>query len=203
MADASSGIAALAIAGLGVVISGAGLAFVAVQVRLAKKQLEHLLSTADFELRRGRQQTTVEFYMATVAHVNEWRAHLPDDWDKLAIDRYVRKAHGRSGRGALIRLVSYLGYFEALATAVHADVYDFHILNSIAGSRILNIATNYQDFFAHRRQDVDATTAYREITWLGCKIADARHKERPCQKLTLPSGACCAVYEATRERPTG
>jgi len=141
---------ALVIAGL--TLNALGVAFVGVQVLLAKRQLKHLHSTANDEIARVRKQATIEFYMSTAAQVNEWRTHLPDDWDRDAIDELVSKIYPSPGAGlpqggntasdqlSVRRLASYLGFFEALATAVHKGVYDLETLDAVAGSRIINIS---------------------------------------------------------------
>jgi hypothetical protein len=77
--------------------------------------------------------------MTTMQKVSEWRSILPDDWDRPGIDAYLSSAYGRDGRAKIEILASYLQYFKAMAVAVRFDIHDLSVLDSIAGSRIMNI----------------------------------------------------------------
>jgi len=67
-----------------------------------------------------------------------------------------------------------LQYFEALAVAVRSGSYDLTVLDSIAGSRIINICENYQSFFDKRRVEVGTSKAYEHLEWLGDEIRKHR-----------------------------
>lgn len=84
---------------IGLVINGLGLVFVAVQLVLGRRQIRR-------EAARLRRQSTIDFYMVTLERVSEWRASLPNDWDKATIDRYVDSAYSRRGKVKLQRLAS-------------------------------------------------------------------------------------------------
>lgn len=159
---------------IGLAINGLGLAFVAVQVVLARQQIRDGLEQSKREAGRLQRQSTIDFYMATAEKVSEWRAVLPNDWDKEAIDQYVNSAYRKKDSSKLQTLASYLGFFESLAVAVRSDIYDLAVLDQIAGSRIMNIAQNYQEFFVKRRIEVGADTAYRSLEWLGGEICKRR-----------------------------
>ena len=158
----------------GLVLNGAGLVFVATQVVLARQQLRHNLAQSVEEAKRIKRQATIEFYMATMAKVNEWRSILPGDWDRPRIDAFTREVYGRKGAGKMLILATYLAYFEALAVAVRGNVYDLAVLDAIAGSRILNICQNYQVFFERRRKEVGSDLAYHNLEWLGREIQRVR-----------------------------
>lgn len=160
---------------IGLVINGTGLIFVATQVVLARRQLVHLQTVTETEVMRGRRQATIEFYMTTVHQVSEWRTALPGDWNKAAINDFVKCAYDSTDSGKLHHLTRYLGFFETLAAAVSVEIYALEVIDSIAGSRIINIAENYHPFFERRRIEVGADSAYRKLEWLGVRLQDLRN----------------------------
>ena len=159
---------------IGLTLNAAGLAFVATQVALARRQLEHLQRVTEAEVARGKRQAAIDFYMGAAPRIAAWRKALPNDWDKPAIEKFVRAALADPDHPALQDLAAYLGFFEALAVSVSSDVYDLAVLDAIAGSRICNIATNYRTFFEHRRREAKADSAYRELEWLCRRIQELR-----------------------------
>ncbi len=162
---------------IGLSVNGAGLIFIAAQVVLARRQLKENLSQAAREAARIKRQATIEFYMSTMQKVSEWRSVVPDDWDKPKIEAFTRSVYRRNAKAKMLALASYLGYFEALAVAIRADIYELTVLDAIAGSRILNICQNYQQFFTLRRNQVGTVHAYENLEWLGKKIAKLRALE--------------------------
>jgi hypothetical protein len=159
---------------IGLAINGIGLIFVATQVVLARRQLQDNIDLSTREALRLKRQATIDFYMSTIQKVNEWRSLLPDEWDKPAVEKYVDKAYGHGGKNELHVLAAYLQYLEALAVAVRSGIYDLDVLNSIIGSRIINICENYQPFFDKRRAEVGTSKAYENLEWLGNEILKYR-----------------------------
>lgn len=162
---------------VGLAINGIGLIFVAVQVVLARRQLRLNLNQSVKEAERVKCQATIESYMATMQRVSEWRAVLPDDWDRHAIDAYVTDAYRSRNKDKKRVLANYLQYYEALSVAVLSGIYDLDVIDSIGGSRIINIAENYQAFFAKRRKEVGADTAYRNIENLAKELSALRNSD--------------------------
>jgi hypothetical protein len=158
----------------GVLINAIGLAFVAIQVILARRQLLHAQRVNEVETARMKRQATIDFYMTTVEQRTGWRSILPDDWDAAAIEQFIKSAYTEQGPRKLQVIVDYLGYFEALAVAVASDVYDIETLDSIAGSRIRRIATNYKPFFERARVAANAPSLYVELEWLGEQLETLR-----------------------------
>ena len=160
-------------------VGGAGLAFVAWQVLLARKQLKQAQEASAREVARGKRQATIDFYMTTVDQRSQWRAILPDDWDEAAIHAFIHKALTTGDVNQNRCLVDYLGYFETLAVAVSARVYDIEILDSLAGTRIRRIATNYRPYFLAARNTSGVAALYVELEWLGERLREAREKRGP------------------------
>ena len=159
---------------IGLAINGAGLVFVATQVVLARRQLRDNLVLSSRETLRVKRQATVDFYMATMQKVGEWRSALPDDWDTRKIDVYVHSAYRLGGKGRRLTLANYLAYFETLAVAIRAGIYDLAVFDSIAGSRIINICDNYHKFFLARRREVGSDLAYINLEWLAAELRGLR-----------------------------
>src|SRR5690348_14691929 len=109
---------------IGLAINGVALIFVGTQVVFARRQLRHNLDRSAKEADRVKRQATIESYMATMQRVGEWRSVLPDDWDKPAIDAYIKSAYSRKDkdRHKIKVLANYLQYYEALAVAVLSGV---------------------------------------------------------------------------------
>lgn len=156
---------------IGLAINGIGLVFIAVQVVLARRQLRDNNDLSTKENLRIKRQATIDFYMATVERVAEWRSILPDDWDGPAITAYMKSLYsGQRDKEKMLVLASYLAFWEALAVAIRAGIYDLAVFDSIAGSRILNICDNYQGFFVARRKEVGTDLAYVNLEWLAAEL---------------------------------
>ena len=160
---------------IGLVINGIGLVFIAVQVVLARRQLRENNDLSTKENLRIKRQATIDFYMATVEKVAAWRSILPDDWDGPGIDTYTKSLYsGRRDKEKMLVLAGYLAFWEALAVAIRAGIYDLAVFNSIAGSRILNICDNYRNFFVARRKEVGSDQAYVNLEWLAAELRTFR-----------------------------
>jgi hypothetical protein len=159
---------------IGLAINGVGLIFIATQVVLARRQLRHNLSLSSKEAERVKRQATIESYMATMQRVGEWRSMLPDEWDRQAIDAYIRDSYRPRGKDKVKVLANFLQYYEALSVAVLSGIYDRDIIDSIGGARIINIAENYETFFTKRRKEVGADTAYRNLELLARQLRELR-----------------------------
>jgi hypothetical protein len=160
---------------IGLVINGIGLVFIAVQVVLARRQLRDNNELSAKENLRIKRQATIDFYMGTVEKVAGWRSVLPDDWDRPQIDAYTESLYsGQRDKEKMLILANYLAFWEALAVAIRAGIYDLAVFDSIAGSRILNICDNYQKFFAARREEVGTRLAYVNLEWLAAELRTFR-----------------------------
>jgi hypothetical protein len=161
------------------VINGAALIFLGGQVALARRQLRYAQQVTAAEDARRRSQATIDFYMATIDKVIRWREDLPNDWDSAAIERLITEAYETNDDRRQRQIAVYLGFFETLAVAVRHGVYDLNVIDDIAGSRLLNISSNYETFFKRRRIQVGAQTAYENLVWLGKELATLPSRRTP------------------------
>lgn len=157
---------------IGLLINAAGLAFVATQVVLARRQLQHGQQIRDDEILRGKRQATIDFYMESVEQRRHWASVLPDDMNAQAVAEFVEAAFESDDKVKLQHITNYLGFFEALAVAVAADVYDLEILDSMDGSTIRKVAANYRPYFERARQIHDAPAFFTELEWLGRQLQE-------------------------------
>jgi hypothetical protein len=170
-----AGLSTTALLGVaGLLINGLGLGFVAIQVVLARRQLQHAQNVNQTEVTRGKRQSTIDFYMTTVEIRTKWKAVLPDDWETAAIHEFIEAAYASNDKAMLGCIVDYLGYFEALAVAIASEVYDLQILDSIAGTRIRSIARNYKPYFERARVVNGVPSLYVELEWLGERLEALR-----------------------------
>ncbi len=159
---------------IGLALNAAGLGFVAVQVILARRELRNSQEINNAEIVRRKRQSTIDFYMTTVEQRARWKETLPDDWDESAIEQFIRTAFKKRDRVKLRCLADYFGYFEALAVAVAADVYDLEIIDSLAGARIIHIAQHYKEYFERVREATGVDDLYVELEWLARSLQDLR-----------------------------
>ena len=162
----------------GLLANGIGLVFVASQVVLARRQFRHSQEAQHAETIRRKRQSTVDFYMTTVDVRTKWKAVLPDDWEEEKIRKFIHSAYRSRDRTKLQCITDYVSYFETLAVAVAAEVYDLEILDSIAGTRITSIAKNYRPFFERVRSMTGKPSLYVELESLGEKL-QAMRASRP------------------------
>jgi hypothetical protein len=155
-------------------VNGIGLSFVASQVALARRQFRLSQRTQHAEIIRRKRQSTIDFYMTTADVRARWKAILPDDWEGAEIHKFIRAAYRSRDRTKLQYIIDYLAYFDALAIAVAAEVYDIDILDSLAGSRIRSIAKNYEPFFERARRSTGVSALYVELESLGEKLQAMR-----------------------------
>jgi hypothetical protein len=188
---------------IGLIINGVGLIFIATQVAVARQELRHNLILSAREAERVKRQATIESYMATMQRVAEWRSVLPDDWDQPAIEAYTRRACRPGGKAKARVLANYLQYYEALSVAVLSGIYDRDAIDAIGGSRIINIADNYQTFFTKRRREVGANTAYRNIEELARQLREHRRSigyRHIAESIIIPADEEPTGHTKTRRR---
>ena len=157
---------------VGLIINGIGLAFIGVQVVFARRQIRQAQEISQTENTRLKRQSTVDFYMTTVQQRSNWKSILPDDWDHEKIRKFIDGTLQKRDEDKLRCIADYLGYFEALAVAVGAGIYDLEVLHSMAGARIINIAKNYQPYYLHARNSTGVLDLYTELEWLSGKLEE-------------------------------
>jgi hypothetical protein len=162
------------LAATGIIVNTVGLAFVAVQVALARRQISESQKIASNEHSRLRRQGTVDFYMATVEHRSRWRAILPEDWNQQAITVFLADAFEPGNQAKLDALTDYFGYLEGLAVAVAAGVYDLDTVDAVFGDRLMAVARNYRPFFEESRLRRGVPALYVEFEWLADKLRTLR-----------------------------
>jgi Domain of unknown function (DUF4760) len=166
-------VSSAAIFGLvGLAINAAGIAFIALQVVLARRQLYQAQDINEQEITREKRQATVNFYMTTIEQRARLKETLPEDWDADGIGGFIKSALSKDDDAQQKCISDYLAYFEVLAVGVGANIYDIEVLYTIAEGRLLNISRNYQPYIQAMREKTGLATLYIELEWLAERLTE-------------------------------
>jgi hypothetical protein len=157
---------------IGLAINAAGIAFIAQQVVLARKQLRQSQDINQQEITREKRQATVNFYMTTIEQRARLKETLPEDWDTEGIADFISDAFSKDDDVKLKIISDYLAYFEVLAVGIGADIYDIEVLYTIAEGRLLNISRNYRPYVKTMRERTGLATLYIEFEWLAGRLTE-------------------------------
>lgn len=166
----------------GLVINGAGIAFIALQVTLARRQMESAQDSESIELVRRRRQATTDAYNATQHYRGGIRESLPDDWNDEEIKKFLRKIGEGDVRLATL-LHGYLGHLETFSVAVSADIYDIEVLDSLCGPRLIKVMENYGDYIRARRAEIKYDGYCAELQWLTSELSKRNYSGPPYRPL--------------------
>ena len=172
---------------IGLAINAAGIAFIALQAVLARRQLYQAQEINQQEITREKRQATVAFYMTTLEQRARLKSILPEDWDTERICKFISSALSEDHDAQLKCISDYLAYFEVLAVGVGANIYDIEVLYTIAEGRLRNIARNYQPYIKTMRERTGLATLYVEFEWLAERLAEM-HKAMPDYRIFADRG---------------
>lgn len=160
---------------VGAGINFIALVFVAGQLGLANRQLRHAQSTNETEIVRRKRQATIEYFVSTAEHRVHLGKDLPPTSDTAAVERFVTELVGgprdTPKHAALDR---FLSFYEGIAVAVAADVYDLEVLDAIAGGEIRDVVRGYKPFLDAIRTTPASKSWFVELEWLAECIANLR-----------------------------
>jgi hypothetical protein len=189
-------IVAISISGLAALLNAIGLLYVARQARIAGRQREtadealrvatdqfrHVQQAALEESVRLRRVGTIDWLTQTAKQREEWQAKLPEVRDLAAIERQVELAFNSTGGDEIRRrFEACCSFYENLAVAVAAGVYDLVVLDAVDGGYLALLAENYKPYFAKAREAAKSDSWYVELEWLGQEL----RKVRPTGKYVL------------------
>lgn len=153
----------------GLLVNAAGLAFIAIQVSLARRQFAGAQKAEVEELSRRRKEATINAFNATLEIRRSLHEVLPDDWDQQATRAVVERII--AGDALLERtLRNYLGYLENFSVSVSGGVYDLEVADALFGPRLIRIVENYKPYIDARRQEVGHEGVYAELEWLAAEL---------------------------------
>jgi len=165
-----------------------------VQLRLLVRQLKQASKADALDHDRRRQQATLEFVAQTLERRAAMRASLPNDRNGDAIRKMLR----RVGKGdeEMGKLVSeYLSLYELLASGVRMGIFDFYVLERVAG-RILAMYKNYEPWVKQQRKQQQNPRLYEDLEWFVTRVIEHRSplpagsgeraKETGSRRLTIP-----------------
>jgi hypothetical protein len=157
---------------VGLVLNGVVFIVFVVQLRLLVRQLKQASDTTALDHDRRRQQATLEFIAQTLERRAEMREMLPNDRDGAAIRKLLTRVS--KGDPATAKLVSeYLSLHELLATGVRMGIFDFVVLERVAG-RILAMYANYEPWIKNQRTALSNPRLYEDLEWFVTRVHDHR-----------------------------
>jgi hypothetical protein len=159
---------------IGLAINAAGIAFIALQVVLARRQIDQAQDINQQEITREKRQATIDFYMTTIEQRARLKETLPEDWDTERIETFINSAFSREHDAQLKCISDYLAYFEVLAVGIGANIYDLEVLFTIAEGRLLQVSRNYQPYVKAMREKTGLATLYIEFQWLAERLLEMR-----------------------------
>jgi hypothetical protein len=166
----------------GLVINGAGIAFIAFQVTLARRQMKLAQKSELIELVRRRRQATTDAYNATQHYRGSIRESLPDDWNEQEIKKFLHQIEEGDVRLATL-LHDYLGHLETFSVAVSAGIYDIEVLDSLCGPRLIKVMENYGDYISARRTAIMYDGYCAELQWSTNELSKRNYSRPPYQPL--------------------
>jgi hypothetical protein len=134
------------------------------QLRVLGKQVDQASTATNRDHERRRKQATIDFYASTLQKRAELRTTLPYDRDSAGILVLIEQASVDDKLGKMI--TEYLNLFELLAAGVNTDVFDFSVVERVAGGRIMAIARNYSPWIEWRRKLLENPRLYLELELL-------------------------------------
>jgi hypothetical protein len=147
-----------------------------VQLRLLVRQLKQASSTTALDHDRRRQQATLEFIAQTLERRAEMRATLPNDRDGVAVRKMLARVSKGDRETAKI-VGEYLSLHELLATGVRMGIFDFDVLERVAG-RILAMFANYEPWIREQRIELDNPRLYEDLEWFVSRVHEHRSSAR-------------------------
>jgi hypothetical protein len=158
----------------GLLINGAGLTFLAIQVSLARHQAARTQQSETAEVVLQRKASTVSFLVATFEQDRTLRGTLPDAFDEAAVAAFAEQAISGDYPAVASALEGYLMLLETLALGVSIGIYDFETVFQMFGARINAVAKNYRPYIERRRQQTGVRTLYIEIEQLSNEVNSFR-----------------------------
>jgi Domain of unknown function (DUF4760) len=117
----------------------------------------------------------MEAFSTTMDARRQLRSILPGDIDAAKIEALVTEI--RSGTGAATQeqaVADYLGLWENLAAGVNTGVLDLEMVDRIAGTRVMRLSENYEEWIAWRRRSWRSDSLFSEFDALAARIRRRR-----------------------------
>lgn len=164
----------------------------ALQLKELKRQVVQSAEATKLDHVRRRAQATIDFYRTTLDKRIALRESLPHDRDAAGVADFIAKAIEKDDSDSAHDITDYLTYFGMFATGVNTGVFDIDIVERLAGTRILAIASNYKSWIDFRRAKYSQPKLYQELAILADEMRERRSHEQTALTLAHP------VQEALR-----
>jgi hypothetical protein len=146
----------------GVLINLGAISFLGLQIRLA-------VIGAKREWAQKRREATLRTFMGTIERRERYKAILPSDRDKVAINAMIAEAVADPIKDHAIR--DYMNYYEMVATGVNAGVLDIEVIARFAGNSLINAWNNYLPWIVRERQRYQTDSLSCEFEQLAESVA--------------------------------
>jgi hypothetical protein len=171
----SKDLISLTISVTGLLASIITLAFLVVQLRLLREQINQAKDAYISEQHRMRKQSTLEFVASTLDRRIGFLEEIPSVKDPEATKNFIRQLP--TDPAASKSIFAFLNYQEYVASGVNEGILDIDVIDRMAGTTIMKTQEGYGDFIAKKRESDNHPTLYAELQ----KLAKLIHKRRSLQ----------------------
>lgn len=120
---------------------------------------------------RRRKQATIEYFDNLTLQLYEKETVFNEKYNELGVDIAMLDADVELDKVA----TEVLSAFERLCVGINTGIFDFDILDRMAGSYLINTYTYFCPYIEKKRRDKSQTSAYVEFENAINKIKMKRH----------------------------
>ena len=120
---------------------------------------------------RRRKQATIEYFESMTSTLFEIQAKFNDKFSQEQIAISELEAHPELLKDA----TAILSAFERFSVGVNARVFDFDLINRMAGSYLIFLYSRFSPYIEKIRKDASRTRSYEEFEHLVSRIKKARN----------------------------
>ena len=124
---------------------------------------------------RRRKQATIEYFETMTSSLFETQAIFNDKLSQLNMNIADLESHPELLKGA----TAVLSAFERLCVGVNTGVFDFDMLDRMAGSYLIFLYSRFTPYIEKIRKDASRTNSYKEFERVVSRIKNNRN---PLQK---------------------
>lgn len=120
---------------------------------------------------RRRKQATIEYFDNLTLQLYEKEAMFNEKYNELEVDIAMLDTNAEMHKVA----IEVLSAFERLCVGINTGIFDFDILDRMAGSYLINIYTRFSPYIEKKHGDASQASAYVEFENVVNKIKEKRH----------------------------
>lgn len=144
------------------------IAFVALIISILSLAISIYFNWKDHE--RRRKQATIEYFDNLTLQLYEKEAIFNEKYNELEIDIAILDTNVELHKKA----TEVLSAFERLCVGVNTGIFDFDILDRMAGSYLISTYTRFRPYIDKKHGDISQASAYVEFESVVNKIKSKR-----------------------------